>query len=81
VFPKGGIGNKDSEESYITLPDRSWSEIGVVAGEGRDQNSDLVVEPIRREGDAEILSIIGLYRTLSVEEVSRWRLCESLCWY
>jgi hypothetical protein len=23
VFPKGGIGNKDSEESYITLPDRS----------------------------------------------------------
>lgn len=43
----------------------------MVAGEGRDQNSDLVVEPIRREGDAEILSIIGLYRTLSVEEVSR----------
>lgn len=23
VFPKGGFGNKDLEESYITLPDRS----------------------------------------------------------
>ena len=43
----------------------------MVAREGHDRDSDLVVEPIRREGDAEILSIIGLYRTLSVNEVSR----------